>query len=279
MVDISVSAAPLTGADGAVTGIVVVCADMTEANRLRGQLLQSQKMESLGRLAGGIAHDFNNLLAVIGGYAESVRRRVGEGHAARPQVEEIERAAERGARLVKQLLAFSRSKPPAERPEPVDVSAVVGDVCQMLRQVIGQKVVIEQRGDGRPAWVQADAGQVEQILVNLALNARDAMPGGGTLTFETSHPDVPTAAAVAGSNPAGRFVALIVRDTGTGMDASTRARLFEPFYTTKAEGTGLGLAIVYGVVQQLGGHVQVHSEPGKGTRFEILLPAADDGPA
>lgn len=268
MVDISASGAPLKGPDGAVTGIVVVCADMTEPNRLRGQLVQSQKMESLGRLAGGISHDFNNLLAVISGYAESLRRRVGEDHPGRPHVEEIERAAERGARLVKQLLAFSRSKPPV-RPQPVDVSAVVGEVIQMLRQVIGSRIAIERRGDGEPAWITADAGQVEQILVNLALNARDAMPGGGTLTFEISHLNVP---AVAGSHPAGRFVSLVVRDTGKGMDAPTQSRMFEPFFTTKAEGTGLGLSIVYGIVQQLGGHVSVHSEPGQGTRFEILLP-------
>jgi PAS domain S-box-containing protein len=269
MVDISASGAPLTGADGSVTGIVFVCADMTEPNRLREQLLQSQKMESLGRLAGGIAHDFNNLLAVIGGYAESVRRRVGEGHAARPQVEEIERAAERGARLVRQLLAFSRSRP--ARAERVDVATVIGDVCQMLRRVLGSQVAVERGGDGRAAWVEADPVQVEQMLVNLALNARDAMPRGGTLTFETTHLDVP---AVAGSHPAGRFVALVVRDTGEGMDAPTQSRVFEPFFTTKAEGTGLGLSIVYGIVRQMGGHVSVSSEPGRGTRFEILLPAA-----
>jgi signal transduction histidine kinase len=221
-------------------------------------------MESVGRLAGGIAHDFNNLLAVISGYSESLLRRLDEHDPLYPACAEIQAAADRGASLTRQLLAFSRSQ--AIQPRDVDVNRVVANVCRMLRRVISDKIDIRLESLAPDAIVRADDGQLEQVLMNLALNARDAMPNGGRLTIRIE----PPAADARGD----AFVRLIVRDTGCGMEPELRSRIFEPFFTTKeGKGTGLGLSIVYGIVQQFGGRILVESELGKGSTFEILLPS------
>jgi hypothetical protein len=252
--------------------------DITEKKRLEAQLLQSQKMESVGRLAGGVAHDFNNLIGVITGYGDLLQRDVGPGHPAFGRVAEIRRAADRAAALTRQLLAFSRKQ--VLEPKVLDLNAVVADVDKMLRRLIGedvQLVTVFGRDLGR---VKADPGQMEQVIVNLAVNARDAMPHGGKLIIETGNADLDQ--SYARSRPDARpgpHVMLAISDTGHGMDAETLSHMFEPFFTTKekGKGTGLGLATVYGIVRQSGGHVMVYSEPGRGTTFKVYLPRFDEG--
>ncbi len=240
-------------------------------------LAESQKMEAVGRLAGGVAHDFNNLLTVIQGYGELLRASL-EGDAEKlASVVEIIRAAERAAALTRQLLAFSRRQVLEMRI--LDVGAVVADVEKMLRRLIGEDVEIVVVRPERLGLVKADAGQIEQVVLNLAVNARDAMPGGGRLTLELA--DAKLDAPLAGAQdeiPPGRYVVLSIVDTGSGMDAGTLGHIFEPFFTTKekGKGTGLGLATVYGIVRQTGGYVQVTSEPGKGTTFRVFLPRSDE---
>jgi signal transduction histidine kinase len=277
LIDISLSAAPLRDGQGQIIGVIGIMEDITEAKRLRQQLLQSHRMETVGRLAGGVAHDFNNLLAVISGYSESLLRRIADGDPLRPPVEEIQKAADRGAALTRQLLAFSRRQ--VVQAQPLDLAHVVSSVNQMLRRVISDKIEVVVRNDARRTIVRGDPGQMEQVLVNLALNARDAMPDGGVLSIATSDARLTEGQATAVNLKPGRYVKLEVRDTGCGMDEEVRSRIFEPFYTTKdGKGTGLGLSIVYGIVQQCGGNISVSSEPGKGTRFSILLPAVrEDG--
>jgi PAS domain S-box-containing protein len=288
-VDACVSAGPLMDAGGRVSGVVAVVADVTQDKRLREQLAHAQRMESVGRLAGGVAHDFNNLLAVIAGYSEALLRHVPAGHALRGHVEEIEKAAERGASLTRQLLAFSRRQ--AITPQPIDLGAVVAGVRHMLLSILGDRVEIAVRQpDARVGRVLADRGQMEQVLVNLALNARDAMPDGGSLSIDTREfvaeavggggTDSPEAKRAAGGPRPGRYVRLSVSDTGHGMDPDTQARIFEPFFTTKGgKGTGLGLSIVYGIVEQAGGHIAVQSRPGEGTTFEVYLPVVPEDSA
>ncbi|HYZ19392.1 MAG TPA: PAS domain S-box protein [Gaiellaceae bacterium] len=244
-----------------------------ERVRLESQLRQAQKMEAVGQLAGGVAHDFNNLLTAIRGYSEFALNRLGEGdNGLRNDIQEISRSADRASSLTRQLLAFSRKQ--ILQPKVLDLNDVVSDIEKMLRRLIGENievVTVFGRGLGR---VQADPGQLEQVLVNLVVNARDAMPGGGKLTIETANFDVDEELATRHDGlAAGRYVMLAVRDTGHGMDHSTKARLFEPFFTTKEQGkgTGLGLATVYGIVRQSGGYVLVESEPGRGAAFKILL--------
>jgi hypothetical protein len=250
--------------------------DVTEKRSLEAQLLQSQKMESMGQLAGGVAHDFNNLLAVISGYGELLRRRVGADAQLRRYVDDILKATERAAGLTGQLLAFSRKQ--VLQLRILNLNAVVEETEKMLRRLIGEDVQLLTAFDDRLDPVQADFGQMQQVLMNLALNARDAMPQGGRLTIETGNllRDETNAREHAGVER-GRFVVLAVRDTGHGMSAETLSHIFEPFFTTKApgKGTGLGLATVHGIVKQSGGHIGVHSEPGHGTTFKIYLPAAD----
>src|SRR5438093_3669777 len=231
------------------------------------QLRQSQKMEAVGRLAGGVAHDFNNLLTVITGYSQLVLSRFGPTDPLRSPIEEIQRAGDRAAALTGQLLAFSRRQVLA--PKELDLNKVVGDVGGMLRRLLGEDIEILTVLQPGLGIVKADPGQFEQVIMNLAVNARDAMPKGGKLLLETA--DV-----MLGQNPGqapvvaepGPHVVLTVKDTGCGMDAEVRSHLFEPFFTTKQEGkgTGLGLSTVYGIVSQSGGSIAVHSEPGKGTR-------------
>src|SRR4051794_18359032 len=237
-----------------------VLRDVTERRRLEDQLRQGQKMEAIGQLAGGIAHDFNNLLTVIGGYSEIARRRIGAGPGA-GELLEVERAAERATQLTRQLLAFSRQQ--VLDPHPLDLGQVAAGLLPMLRRLIGEDIEVAMlAAPGLPS-VLADRSQIEQVVVNLAVNARDAMPSGGTLTIETRVVD--------------ERVALIVTDTGVGMEPSVLEHLFEPFFTTKGvgAGTGLGLATVHGIVTQSGGDVHVYSEPGLGTSFKVYLPVSD----
>jgi PAS domain S-box-containing protein len=250
-----------------------------ERDRLERQLHQSQRLESLGQLAGGVAHDFNNLLAVISNYAAFVAEEVAsktprqEWQAVIEDIQQIERAAERAAVLTRQLLAFARRD--VIQPRPLDLNHVIKGIEQLLLRTLGEHVDLSTNLATGLRSVVADPGQIEQILVNLAVNARDAMPGGGKLLVATASAEIDAdhAASRVGLAP-GRYVGLKVSDTGTGMPKDVIDRAFEPFFTTKAkgQGTGLGLATVYGIVTQLGGYVQIYSEPGLGTTFTILLP-------
>lgn len=266
---------PVRGADGDLVGYVAVSRDMTEVRALEDELRQSQKMEAIGRLAGGVAHDFNNLLVAIQGYAYSLLRSMSAGDSGRGDVEQIMLVAERAAALTNQLLAFSRRQ--VLQPQLLDLNEVVGGVVPMLRRLIGENVelITKLGADVRPVF--ADRGQLEQVIVNLATNARDAMPSGGRLSIATAcvahDPESLRARVGSGLGP---HVRLVVRDTGVGIDAATLPKIFEPFFTTKAQGrgTGLGLATVYGIVEQSGGNVRVQSQPGRGSAFIIELPIA-----
>jgi len=246
-----------------------------ELRRLEQELAQSQRLESVGRLAGGVAHDFNNLLTAIAGHCELLLAALPAGDPTRHDADEILKAAERATALVGQLLAFSRKQ--LLQPRIVDLNEVVRGIEGMLRRLIGEDVELVTLLADDLGHVSADPRQLEQVIVNLAVNARDAMPAGGRLTIETQNagPD----ADGAGTKP-GRYVVLTVRDTGLGMDERTRAHAFEPFFTTKevGQGTGLGLATVYGVVSQSGGRIELESEPGAGTTFRVLFPHVDAAP-
>ncbi len=260
-----------------------------ERERLARELEQSQRLESLGRLTGGIAHDFNNLLGVILNYAAFVDEaleqadadaRTDQWAAVRDDVDQIVRAGERAAALIRQLLAFARRE--ALRPEVVDLNDVVTDVEQLLRHSLGGSVPLDTSLQPDLWPVLADPGKIEQVLVNLALNARDAMPGGGSLTIDTRNMDADNsiAARYPGISP-GRCVRVRVSDTGEGMSDDVRRRAFEPFFTTKpaSAGTGLGLATVHGIITHAGGSVQIYSEQGMGTTISMLLPVTDQAPA
>jgi signal transduction histidine kinase/CheY-like chemotaxis protein len=246
-----------------------------EADQRARELTQSQKMEAIGRLAGGVAHDFNNLLTVISGRAELLLDELPPEHPSRDHAEQIERTSARGAGLTHQLLAFSRQQ--VLRPRVLDLNATVVELEKMLGRVIGEDVHVELRLEAGLGRVLADASQVEQVLMNLAVNARDAMPRGGRLTFRTASARLDAGAAERLAMPAGPCVVLEVQDTGTGMDEATRLRIFEPFFTTKeaGKGTGLGLATVYGIVRQSGGAIEVESASGAGTTFRLFLPCVD----
>ena len=261
--------------------------DITERKRaeeaLRAsqlQLQQSQKLEAIGQLAGGVAHDFNNMLTAIIGYTDLSLRRVGLENPIRRNLEETKKAAERAASLVRQLLAFSRKQ--ILEPKVLDLNDVVKDMHKMLTRLIGENIKLATRLETDLGSVKADPCQVEQIIVNLVVNARDAMPRGGRVTIETANVslDAQTAAKHVAVNP-GEYVMLTVSDTGSGMDQETQARIFEPFFTTKevGKGTGLGLSTVYGIVKQSGGNIWVYSEPGFGTVFKVYLPRIDDATA
>jgi two-component system, cell cycle sensor histidine kinase and response regulator CckA len=264
-------------AAGRVARLVGSGMDVSERRRLEQQLHHAQKLEAVGQLAGGIAHDFNNLLGVIGGYAEMAARAVRHDEAASRPLEQVLRAAQRAAELTRQLLAFSRRQ--ELQPRVLDLNEVVAEIEPMLRRLIGEDVGLELALDRAPACVRADRGQLEQVVANLAVNARDAMRHGGKLTLRTSRArlDEDSEPRMAGAR-VGRHAVLAVADTGHGMDAATLARIFEPFFTTKesGKGTGLGLATVHDIVAQNGGHIRVSSEPGRGTTFEIWLPEVEE---
>ncbi|MGD0427741.1 MAG: ATP-binding protein [Candidatus Acidiferrales bacterium] len=246
---------------------------------LENQLRQAQKMEAVGRLAGGVAHDFNNLLTVIKGHSDLLEMKLGTLSAAQPSIAQVRKAADRATALTRQLLAFSRMQ--VLQPRVLDLNSLITDLGKMLPMLIGEEIEYTFRAGESLTRVKADPSQIEQVLVNLAVNAHDAMPKGGKLTITTQN--VLLDAAYARSHPptvAGRYVLLTVADTGCGMDEATKARVFEPFFTTKelGKGTGLGLATVYGVVKQSGGYIWVDSAPGQGTRFEIFLPQNQAAP-
>jgi two-component system, cell cycle sensor histidine kinase and response regulator CckA len=248
--------------------------DITEQRHLETQLWRSQKMEAVGRLAGGVAHDFNNLLTVITGYSDLVLASLAESDPRRKNVEEIRKAGDRASSLTRQLLAFSRRQ--VLEPQALDLNTVVLNLDKMLRRLIGEDIDVLNVLTSKLWTVKADPGQIEQVLVNLAVNARDAMPQGGKLTIETANVAISDEAArqYDPPMPAGEYVMLAVSDSGCGMDQETQSLIFEPFFTTKEEGkgTGLGLATVYGIVKQSGGFIWVYSEPGCGTSFKIYLP-------
>ena len=246
--------------------------DVTERRALEQQLRQAQKMEAVGRLAGGIAHDFNNLLMVISGYSEFLLERIGDDPAMRGHAQEIANAAARATSLTRQLLAFSRKQ--MLDPKIVDLNSVVAENVKMLTRLIGEDIDLVMVPGPDIGAVKADPGQIEQVIMNLAVNARDAMPHGGKLTIETANVtlDANYARFHAPVKP-GDYVMLAISDTGMGMDADTQAHIFEPFYTTKGlKGTGLGLSTVYGIVKQSEGYIWLYSEAGKGTSFKIYLP-------
>jgi PAS domain S-box-containing protein len=283
LLEVSVASRPVDFAGH--RALLAVIEDVSERHRLEAQLRQAQKMEALGQLAGGVAHDFNNLLTIILGYAGLIAARLEDRPELHRQVKEVVKAGERGAALARQLLAFTRQLP--LQPRIVDLNAVVAGVETMLRRLIGEHVELAMRLRATDGRVLVDPGLIEQVIVNLAVNARDAMPDGGGLVIETAdvEVDVPLAGlaglagdalAHAGRLLAGPHVLLAASDSGSGMDAATRARIFEPFFTTKelGKGTGLGLATVFGIVQQSGGRIEVTSQPGQGTSFRIYLPRA-----
>ncbi|MDY3557942.1 GAF domain-containing protein [Gemmata sp. JC673] len=270
---------PVRDADGRVLEWVGVIDDVTDRRQLEDQFRQAQKMEAVGRLAGGVAHDFNNLLTVINGFSKIVLDTLPSGTPHRESVEMIRDAGQRAAVLTRQLLAFSRKQ--VLQPTSLNLDDLLAGMSRILAQLIGADVDLTVRGAPEPWVVQADAGQIEQVVMNLAVNARDAMPTGGQLTIETAN--VTLDAGYVSVHPEarpGQYVRLAVTDTGCGMDAATKARIFEPFFTTKGEnGTGLGLATVFGIVKQSGGHIEVYSEVGVGTTFKAYLPRDRSAPS
>jgi len=259
--------------EGKATGIQAILRDIRNRRRLEADLSQANKMDALGRLAGGVAHDFNNLLTVIGGHAHLSLSRGPESSQAKDDLLQIISAVHRAAALTRQLLAFSRKR--VIQPKILDVDQVVSELGRFLKRLIGENIELKIRIAPELGRTKADRTQIEQVIMNLALNARDAMPDGGILIIEGSNTTLE--GNEIGGNPdvtPGDYVIIAVTDTGTGMDLKTQERIFEPFFTTKGQGkgTGLGLALVYGVVKQVGGHILVYSEPGHGTTFKVYLP-------
>jgi len=271
--NVSISVSPIYDGEGNIVGASAIARNITGQKKIEDQLRQSQKMEAIGRLAGGIAHDFNNLLGIVTACTELLRGRVAADNL--EYVENIREAANRGATLTRQLLAFGRRQ--TAQPQLLDLNGRLKEVSKLLRPLMGDDVEIVLPARSVAAIVEADPGQLDQIVVNLAVNARDAMPRGGKLIIETAVSNLDESFAREHSMTAGRYVMLAVSDNGTGMDEATRSRIFEPFFTTKetGKGSGLGLATVYGIVKQSGGHIWVYSEPGHGTTFKIYLPSAD----
>jgi PAS domain S-box-containing protein len=262
---------------GRTVRIFGTCQDVTEQRQLEDQLRQSQKMEAVGRLAGGVAHDFNNLLTVIQGYADLL---LDEAAADEPTghteaIEQIRVASQRAAALTSQLLAFSRQQ--VLESKVLDLNAIVSNLAPMLHRLIGENITLVTNLDPEGSSVVADAGQIGQVVMNLVVNSRDAMPQGGILTIETGSVDSAELPDVESGTPPGRYARLTVKDTGVGLSPEVKARVFEPFFTTKevGKGTGLGLATVYGIVKQSGGFVQLHSEPGQGATFDVYLPCVE----
>jgi two-component system cell cycle sensor histidine kinase/response regulator CckA len=264
--------------DGKVEKLVIVNRDMTDRRRLEDQFRQAQKMEAVGRLSGGIAHDFNNLLGVIIGYGEILQEQLGSTEPFADSIQEILKAGTRASALTRQLLAFSRQQ--VLEPKVLELNACISETEKMLKRIIGEDIELSTVLDPRLGRVKADQGQIEQVLMNLCVNARDAMPAGGKLTIATQNFEMDPAAVRSYSYPVklGAYILLTVTDSGTGMDSTTQTHIFEPFFSTKekGKGTGLGLSTVYGIVKQSGGYIDVSSEPGHGAAFKIYLPRVDD---
>lgn len=282
---LQISTSPIFSDTGEVIGSVHISKDITEHRRaeeeskkLTAQLLQAQKMEAIGRLAGGVAHDFNNLLTVIMGYSELLLSRLGRRSPIRRDIEEIKKAGERAASLTRQLLTFSRRQ--TIQPKVLNLNEVVSEMEKMLRRLIAEDTELVTIFERQPKNVTADPGQLEQVIMNLAVNAHDAMPRGGRLTIRTENTtlDSEVSRGIPRAQP-GKFVRLSLEDTGTGMSKEVMEHLFEPFFTTKKGGTGLGLSVVYGIIKQHKGWINVYSEPGKGTVFKVYLPATTDEPS
>jgi PAS domain S-box-containing protein len=276
VIDVRLSGAFLRDESGQNKGVEVIVEDITERKLLEEQLRQSQKMEAIGRLAGGVAHDFNNLLTAINGYAEVVLMQLTQNNLLYKDIEEIRKAGQRAASLTNQLLAFSRRQ--IIQPRVLNINSVINDSLKMLRRLIGEDIELLTSLSPEAKRIKADPGQIEQVIMNLAINARDAMPQGGRLTIETRNVYLDEGFARKHSGARlGRYVMLAISDTGCGMNQETRLRVFEPFFTTKdvGKGTGLGLSTVYGIVKQSGGHIQVESQVGAGAVFRIYLPMVD----
>ena len=274
--DIAISVSPMRNAAGDIVGASVIARDITAQKRAESQLRQAQKMEAIGRLAGGVAHDFNNILGIINACTEFLRDRIDPAAEPSVYVENIRKATERGTALTRQMLAFSRTS--VIQPRVLDLNERLRDISKLLRPLLGDDVEILIVPRSNSALVEADPGQLDQIVVNLAVNSRDAMPRGGKFILETGAVKLDESFAEQQQALApGKYVMLAVSDTGSGMDESTVSRIFEPFFTTKeaGKGTGLGLATVYGIVKQSAGHIMVYSEPGHGTTFKIYLPSAE----
>jgi PAS domain S-box-containing protein len=262
--------------DGVAVAVQGIARDVTERKHLEEQLRQAQKMEAVGQLAGGIAHDFNNLLTAINGYSELSLRRLQAENPLRPNLEEIKKAGDRAASLTRQLLAFSRKQ--VLQPKVLDLNSVI-DLEKMLQRLIGEDIELQTLPASRLGSINADPGQIEQVIMNLAVNARDAMPKGGNLIIETRNVHLKEEYSVHHYTVSpGRYVMLSISDNGEGMSEDVQKRIFEPFYTTKekGKGTGLGLSTVYGIVKQSGGSILVDSEIGRGTSFKIYLPQVDE---
>ncbi len=264
--------APLRDEHGKPYAICGISTDITERKQLEAQLYEAQKMEAMGRLAGGIAHDFNNLMTIITGYGDLLRTALEDNPPLREKVEQILRAGEQANSLTRQLLAFTRRQ--ILQPRLLDLNSVLADMGDMLRRVVSEDVELLILSDPEPCLIHADPGQLQQVILNLLINARDATPGGGRITLAVNNVTVdPNQARIHTAANPGPYVRLTVSDTGHGMDAEIRKRIFEPFFTTKEQGkgTGLGLSTVYGIVQQTGAHIAVESEPGKGSAFYIYF--------
>ena len=274
--DVSLSIATIRDARGGRRGTVDTLVDITDQKRQESQRIGAQRAELLGRLTAGVAHDFANILASVSGYRALVSEALPESHSVQPDLAAIDQAVIRGVALTSQLLAYGRQQP--QSVEPVNVGDVVESVLPMLRQLIGPRCLPEHRPMPDLGRVRADPGQLEQIIANLVLNARDAMPGGGRVTITTANVERDEAFThVHPGSVLGQYVSLTVEDTGVGIDPSIVERIFEPYFTTKDQGTGLGLATVYGIVKQSGGYVSVRTAEGRGTAFTVDLPRIDAG--
>jgi two-component system, cell cycle sensor histidine kinase and response regulator CckA len=277
LIHVSLTISPIHETNGTIVGVALIARDITRRKLLENQLRQSQKLEALGRLAGGVAHDFNNLLTIITGYSDILLADLPPHDESYAMVYEIKQACERASSLTRQLLTFSRRQ--ARSPIVLDPNQVVRQIDVMLRRLIGEDIELSPVLDPALRPVKVDQGELEQIIMNLAINARDAMPDGGRLTIETRNVTIDRRDALAGGGLSpGQYVLLSVRDTGHGMDHATLARIFEPFFTTKevGKGTGLGLATVYGIVKQCGGHIAVTSAPRRGATFDVYLPVSSE---